>query len=245
MQQQMAEAINPRSQMWEQIHGIHEIPKAYKPPFLKDDKRQKINLDDSEDDSPDAIRDKIYGHQVDEEATGLKTVPLPIKPKVKPDYQEHQNLEELPIEEAERRQIKDMKFFRFKVKTLAIYSYELSQKLVNQPFGLEIVLPLPDIYQGQISEQKVRLSNYEILPGNIYAFNSLSLYNFRVDEVTLAPFINSRIRAEIPGEETFGELEMNKLLMCQDFTMKAEIKLMRKVTVVNHVKVEGKKKLQE
>lgn len=96
-----------------------------------------------------------------------------------------------------------------------------------------------------MSEQKVRLSNYEILPGNVYAFNSLSLYNFRVDEVTLAPFINSRIRVEIPGEETAGELDMNRLLMCQDFTMKDQVRLLRKVTVVNLVKVEGKKKLQE
>jgi hypothetical protein len=37
-----------------------------------------------------------------------------------------------------------------------------------------------------MSEQKIRLSNYEILANNQYAFNSLSLYNFRVDELTLA-----------------------------------------------------------
>lgn len=93
---------------------------------MKDDKRTKIQIEDSDDENPDAIRDKIYGHQVEEEASGLKTVPYPIKPTVRPDYQEHSNLEELPLEQAERRQIKDMKFFRLKVKNLTLQSVELT-----------------------------------------------------------------------------------------------------------------------
>lgn len=169
-------------------------------------------------------------------------MPLPIKSKVRPDYDEHQNLEELPLEQADRRQIRDMKFCRLKVKNLKIYSDDLIQKLVNKPISLELTLPLPDVYQKVLSDQRVLISNYEIISESEYAFNSVSLYNFKVDETTLAPFINSSIKAIIPNYDVEGTMEINKLLMCQDFILKGEIKLMRKVTIVNHIKVEGKKK---
>jgi len=44
----MADALNPSTSAWEQIHGIHEIPKAYVPPFMKDEMDQmKENYDQS------------------------------------------------------------------------------------------------------------------------------------------------------------------------------------------------------
>jgi hypothetical protein len=44
----MADALEPSTQAWEQIHGIHNIPKAYVPPFM--DNNQDHN-------SPDKIKD--------------------------------------------------------------------------------------------------------------------------------------------------------------------------------------------
>lgn len=74
------------------------------------------------------------------------------------------------------------------------------------------------------------LSNYEILADNLYAFNSLSLYNFRVDEQTLPGFVSSEIKVEIKEHEVTGTLNMNKILMCEDFKLNTSIRLDQKVT---------------
>jgi hypothetical protein len=37
LQQQMADALNPSTSAWEQIHGMHHVPTTYVPPFMKDE----------------------------------------------------------------------------------------------------------------------------------------------------------------------------------------------------------------
>lgn len=138
-----------------------------------------------------------------------------------------------------------MKFIRIKVKNLLVTSESLISSLQANPFSLSIGVPLPDHYQSTVVLQKGNLSNYEILSENQYAFNSLSLYNFRVNETTLSQFVNSALRVEIPDLDVFGELSMNKLIMSHDFELKTDIELYQKVRMVEHVKVEGKKKMQE
>ena len=78
-----------------------------------------------------------------------------------------------------------MKFIRIKVKTLRMENEALLHKLINQSFNLALEIPLPDFYQKSIGVQSIQLNNYDVLSFNEFAFNSLSLYNFRVDEQTL------------------------------------------------------------
>jgi hypothetical protein len=37
LQKQMADALDPSTSAWEQIHGVHQIPKTYVAPFSKDE----------------------------------------------------------------------------------------------------------------------------------------------------------------------------------------------------------------
>lgn len=50
------------------------------------------------------------------------------------------------MQEDGKRQIKDMKFIRIKVKTLRIESEQLLHKLIDESFNLQIEIPLPDPY---------------------------------------------------------------------------------------------------
>ena len=61
LQQQMAQALDPSTSAWEQVHGIHEIPKPYVPPFMKSDEPAQG--------STDMMKDKMYNLEVDFEAT--------------------------------------------------------------------------------------------------------------------------------------------------------------------------------
>ena len=82
-----------------------------------------------------------------------------------------------------------MKFIRVKVKRVEIDSADLISKMTNEGFSLLISIPLPDIYQGKISDQSIQLNNYDVVSNSEFAFNSLSLYNFRVDEDTLGEYV--------------------------------------------------------
>ena len=122
----------------------------------------------------------------------------PLPPK-NPDYDQQQNCEEIPDEQAGKRQIKDMKFIRIKVKQFRVESDQaLISKLIDESFNLQINIPLPDPYQKKISVQQVHLNNYEVENFNEFAFNSLSMYNFRIDEQTLADYVQSKMTFKIP-----------------------------------------------
>jgi hypothetical protein len=91
----MADALEPSTQAWEQIHGIHNIPKAYVPPFM----------DNNQDhDSPDKIKDQIYEIEVENQALNpfdtSNQKPLPAK---NADYDQQQNCEDIPDDQANKR----------------------------------------------------------------------------------------------------------------------------------------------
>lgn len=138
-----------------------------------------------------------------------------------------------------------MKFIRLKVKDLNVLSPRLVQLLVQEPFALSLSVPLPDPHFKTVVEQKGTLRNYEILSQNKFAFNSLSLYNFRIDELTLSQFVNTSLKIDIPEYQIYGQLNMNKLIMSHDFDLRAEMDLYQKIKTIEHIKVEGKRKLQE
>ena len=228
----MAEALTTTS-AWESIHGQHHVPKGYVPPFLKDDLEVKPQ-------SPEKIRDKIYDLQIEEEALN-PIAEAPVQKKKKIDLDQVNNLETMPFAESDRRQIKDMKFIRIKVKQLHVESEDLIAKLTGGSFTVYCNIPLPDIYQKKMSEQKITLSNYEILQNNLYAFNSLSLYNFRIDEATLGLYVASVMKFGLVEHDVYGSLNMNKLIMAHDFKLETEIDLTQKITQTKMVKVEGRK----
>jgi hypothetical protein len=87
----------------------------------------------------------------------------------------------------------DMKFIRFKIKKLTIDDGDLCQTMVNHGFSLTSALPLPDIYKQTISDQFVKLSNYDLISVNEFEFTSLTLYNFKLSEETVADLSNSQI----------------------------------------------------
>mmetsp|Transcript_34710 Transcript_34710/g.53260 ORF Transcript_34710/g.53260 Transcript_34710/m.53260 type:complete len:88 (+) Transcript_34710:1447-1710(+) len=78
-----------------------------------------------------------------------------------------------------------------------------------------------------------------------FALNSLSLYNFRVDEATLGLFVESRMDFAIPEYLVSGSLNMNRLLLAPDFKLEASVPLRQTVTVTRQVKQENRKRLQE
>lgn len=76
----------------------------------------------------------------------------------------------------------------------------------------------------------VKLNNYEVLSFNEFGFHSLSLYNFRVDEETLAEYVMSQMTFAIEAHNVAGILNMNKLIMAHDFKLEACIDLTQTLT---------------
>lgn len=246
LQQQMAQALDPSTSAWEQVHGIHEIPKPYVPPFMKSDEPPQG--------ATEKMKDKMYNLEVDFEATDPNEESLiqiqprggqSQKPTINMERDQNQTAQELAEAEASRRQIKDMKFIRVKVKTLRIEAEDLLHQLIGSSFDLKIELPLPDIYQKKMSNQTVKLNNYEVLSFNEFGFHSLSLYNFRIDEETLADYVMSKMTVAIESHNVTGTLNMNKLMMAQDFKLEAFIELTQSLTQTKSVILPGRKRPQE
>ena len=136
----MAEALDPSTNAWEHLHGIHNIPKTYIPPFLQRDQDEMQNHGKPEQ----SIKEKMYDMEIDNQAAGDEFNPneeslIQINPRTMPgrnvpknqiDLNQQQNLEDLH-EDKNKRQIKDMKFIRLKVKELRIESETLLHKLID------------------------------------------------------------------------------------------------------------------
>jgi hypothetical protein len=67
-------------------------------------------------------------------------------------FDQLQNLEDYAESQSNKRQIKDMKFIRIKVKTLRVESEDVLHNLIENSFTLSVSVPLPDFYQKKISE---------------------------------------------------------------------------------------------
>ena len=135
-----------------------------------------------------------------------------------------------------------MKFIRVKVRSLNVDSDDLLQKINEHGLCLRVNIPLPDVYQKKVTDQLVTLTNYEVMGYNQFALNSLSLYNFRVDETTLGMFVASMMTFSIPEYQVEGSLNMNKVLLAENFKLEATVPLRQTVTVIRQVRTEGRKK---
>ena len=103
---------------------------------------------DQNDQSPSKIKDKMYDIEVEAQAVNPNQAsPIKANPRnnANINYDQEQNLEDFAEQEANRRQIKDMKFIRVKVKNVRIESKELLHKFINENFNLKVTVPLPDI----------------------------------------------------------------------------------------------------
>ena len=97
--------------------------------------------------------------------------------------------------------------------------------MINDNFNLRVTIPLPDINQKKISDQTVQLNSYEVVSNCEFAFNSLSLYNFRVDGDTLGQYVNSQMRFAITELGVEGTLDINKLILAPDFRLEQTVDL--------------------
>jgi len=68
------------------------------------------------------------------------------------DLDNAQNLEEANWEEQDRRQLKEMKFIRIKVKQMKVDSEDLISKITQKSFTLSLDIPLPDVYHSCMSK---------------------------------------------------------------------------------------------
>lgn len=88
-------------------------------------------------------------------------------------------------------------------------------------------MPLPDIYSKKIANQSLKMSNYDVVAFNEFAYNSSTLYNFKVDEETLTKFIQSNLKVSLEGLSVTGSLAMTKLVMAKNYKLEVTIRLER------------------
>ena len=239
LKNRMDEAIGEDA--WTKLHGPHEIPKKYVPPFLQQNNQKKRS--EQEAGAEQARMDNLYEMEIEaaldnKQKSGEKTKTKHHDKHVVHDEECLSNSGEEPgIPFAGKGgNIMDMKFIRFKIKRMSIDDGDLCQQLVNNGFSLTAALPLPDIYKRTINDQFIKLSNYDIVSVNEFEFTSLSLYNFKVSEETITELSNSHIQVMLDDLNVHGQIPMTKLLLAPNFQLRVTIPL--KKTVI----VEAKKK---
>ena len=107
---------------------------------------------------------------------------------------------------------------------------------MKDSFSLSAALPLPDIYKQTISDQWIKLNNYDVVAVNEFEFTNLSLYNFKVSEETITQLSKANLQIMLDDKSVHGQISMAKLLLAPNFNLKVRIPLKKSV------KVEAKKK---
>lgn len=197
----MEEAIGDNA--WEKLHGPHEVPKKYVPPFLRNDERQNAGRADHIDqlyelEIEEAIRNDAEAKQTIQTIPGARST--------------HHNAGEILDMDQEEQirfagrggNIKEMRFIRLKIKSMTIDDNQLLQKLVGNNFSLTVALPLADVYKNVIHDQFIKLTNPHEISFNEFEFSSLSLYNFRVNEETFHDLSSSFLQVMIDDQGVHG-----------------------------------------
>ena len=175
----MEEAIGDNA--WEKLHGPHEVPKKYVPPFLRNDERQNAGRVDQ--------MDQLYELEIEEAIKSEQDAQKQTIPGARSTHHNAGEILDMDQEEQIRfagrgGNIKEMRFIRLKIKSMQIDDNALLQKLVGHNFSLTVALPLADIYKNVIHDQFIKLTNPQEISFNEFEFSSLSLYNFRLNEET-------------------------------------------------------------
>lgn len=64
---------------------------------------------------------------------------------------------------------------------------------------------------------------------NEFAFTSLNLYNFRVNEQTFLPLANAKLQIMLDNKSVHGEMSMNKLLLAHNYQLKCVVPLTKTI----------------
>jgi hypothetical protein len=76
-----------------------------------------------------------------------------------------------------------------------------------------------------------------VLSFNEFGFNSLTLYNFRIDEQTLGEYVQSKMTFGLGDDlKVEGAFPMNRLIMAHDFKIEEVVDLQQLNTVVVEIK---------
>ena len=209
LKERMNEAIGEDA--WTKLHGPHEIPKKYVPPFLREDDSKKRKEQDAS--AEQARMDNIYEMEI-EAALAKNMSKDGDKDKKGSKVNRHMVHDEDCLSNSEQEQgtpfggkggnIMDMKFIRFKIKRMSIDDDDLCQQLIENGFSLTGALPLPDVYTKNIKDQFIKLSNYDVVSVNEFEFTSLTLYNFKVSEETITELSNSQIQVMLDDLNVHG-----------------------------------------
>ena len=87
----------------------------------------------------------------------------------------------------------DMRYIRMKIKTLRVENSELLRQLISDGFSLTVSLPLADVNTNTVSDQFIKLNNYDVISYNEFELTSLNLYNFRLNEETFKDLAQSNL----------------------------------------------------
>jgi hypothetical protein len=157
--------------------------------------------------------------------------------------QEQADIESItkPIDQSQAGNLSEMKFLKVKVVHLRIDNEELLHELIDQTFSMSLEVPLPDVYQKRIAYQSLRLNNYDVASFNEFAFNSSTLYNFKVDEETLSKLIQSNLKVQLDGLSVSGAMPMVKLMMAKGYKLEVTIPVERTVKAEDPVNQLSKK----
>ena len=139
-----------------------------------------------------------------------------------------------------------MKFIKVKINALRVEDESLLHSLIDETFSITVDMPLPDIYQKKITYQHIKLSNYDIVSFNEFVFNSLSLYNFKIDEETFNQLVQAELKVGILEKNVSGSISMIKLLMSKTYKLEISIPLEQTIMIEeakskNKPKVDPKK----
>lgn len=201
LKDKMEEAIGDNA--WEKLHGPHEVPKKYVPPFLRNDERQNAGRADHIDqlyelEIEEAIRNDAEARQTMQTFPGARST--------------HHNAGEILDMNQEEQirfagrggNIKEMRFIRLRIKSMTIDDNQLLQKLVGNNFSITVALPLADVYKNAIHDQFIKLTNPQEISFNEFEFSSLSLYNFKVNEETFHDLSSSFLQVMIDDQGVHG-----------------------------------------
>ncbi|CDW78943.1 c2 domain-containing protein 3 [Stylonychia lemnae] len=216
LRQQMNQALDSDN-AWETLHGTHQVPKRYIPPFLQEEQK-KAQMNDDELDNIYAIEIEGYNLRESQELKGRKG-------QSNDDVEQIQQEMSQGLQRQETQHIRDMKFIKIKIGSLRIEDEGLLHSLIDETFNITVNVPLPDIYQKKISNQLIKLSNYDIVSFNEFMFNNLSLYNFKIDEETFNQLVQAKVCISIEGKNVQGSISMIKLLMSKAYKLEASIPL--------------------
>ena len=135
-----------------------------------------------------------------------------------------------------------MKFIKVKINALRVEDESLLHSLIDETFSITVDMPLPDIYQKKITYQHIKLSNYDIVSFNEFVFNSLSLYNFKIDEETFNQLVQAELKVGILEKNVSGSISMIKLLMSKTYKLEISIPLEQTI-IIEEAKSKNKPKV--